>query len=212
MDSNKVIYKAINRINGKVYIGKTINGLERRISAHLRKKNGSYFSSALRKYGIQNFEFAIIDTAESNDVLLEKEIYWIKQFNSMTPNGYNLTQGGQGSNGWVISDESKKKMSISKKGKSLSEEHKRKISKAGKGRIFSAEHRIRLGEANRRRISKPISEETRKKLSAAHKGKKWTDEHKKKMSDLFKGRVVSEETRERMVEGWKKRRLNVRTS
>ena len=66
-----------------------------------------------------------------------------------------------------------------------SEETRRKISSTLKGRILNEEHRRKIGKANKRRV---ISEETRNKIGLAHKGKTISEEHKKKISEANKGR------------------------
>jgi len=99
-----VIYKATNLINGKVYIGQTINFMHRVYqhrsdSNNIEKRKGnSYFHNAMNQYGVDNFKFEIIEEID-NSLLNEREQYWIKFYNSYTPNGYNLTLGGDGFKG-----------------------------------------------------------------------------------------------------------------
>lgn len=73
-----------------------------------------------------------------------------------------------------ISDESKLKMSIAKKGKPLSKEHKLKLSESGKGRKFSEEHKINIGNAKRgeknSNYGKPLPDATKAKLSTSLRG------------------------------------------
>lgn len=90
-----VIYKYTNLINGKVYIGQSISP-NKRYSRHLSEaKRGStqVFHEAIRKYGIANFSYEIIDGANSGSELTYKEIHYIHKFNSISPNGYNLELG-----------------------------------------------------------------------------------------------------------------------
>ena len=61
---NGYIYKFINRINGKKYIGQT-NNIENRYKAHLSSKRNDPFHNALRKYGIENFDFEVIECIDS---------------------------------------------------------------------------------------------------------------------------------------------------
>jgi len=99
-----IIYKATNKINGKFYIGKTIKSLQRRKTNHKGNANYlknhnmkiSYFHNAINKYGIENFEWEIIDTATTLQELNEKEIYWILQTSAFINDdiGYNTTSGG----------------------------------------------------------------------------------------------------------------------
>lgn len=93
------IYKITNIINNKIYIGKSIK-IERRWSEHkaeindLAKQNHLY--CAMRKYGIDNFHFEIIELCpENNTTLSDREKYWINFYNSYE-NGYNETRGGEG--------------------------------------------------------------------------------------------------------------------
>lgn len=94
-----VIYKAQNKINGKIYIGKT-NNLPKRIREHTRYDvhNGLIFHKAIEKYGEENFEWEIIDSTEDFQEANELESYYIKKYNSFKPNGYNMTFGGDGGN------------------------------------------------------------------------------------------------------------------
>lgn len=97
-----IIYCFKNNINGKCYIGQTINP-EQRYNAHKSNyqniKNNEYNSllhQAFRKYGFQNFTYSILaQDIDDIDVLNELEIYYIKNFNSKAPSGYNLEDGGK---------------------------------------------------------------------------------------------------------------------
>lgn len=93
-----IIYKATNIINGKVYIGITVNTLDCRKKAHLKdakQKKGFYFHNALSKYGVINFVWETIDTFEVKEDGINKEKYWIDVYGSWGDRGYNLTAGGQ---------------------------------------------------------------------------------------------------------------------
>lgn len=92
------IYKIENLINGKVYIGQSIC-ITHRWRAHRKDaynpKNRCYerpLYRAIRKYGLDNFSFTVIEYC-SEDILNEREVYWIKYYNSFE-DGYNLTPGG----------------------------------------------------------------------------------------------------------------------
>ena len=93
-----LIYKITNQINGKIYIGQTIGTLSKRWREHcFEASNGAktyYLYQAMRKYGIENFNIEQIEQC-SNDLLNEREIYWITKYNSYEK-GYNLTPGGNG--------------------------------------------------------------------------------------------------------------------
>lgn len=113
-----IVYKATNLVNGKVYIGQTVNSLEYRKDQHFRetrsdKRKNTYFHNAIEKYGENNFEFEVIDTAKTIEELNEKEIYWIEAYGStQKENGYNLDSGGTNC---LKSSTTKQKISESKK-------------------------------------------------------------------------------------------------
>ena len=92
----KAIYKITNLINGKIYIGQSKDPI-RRWKEHKwdalnpNCKENSAIHDAFLKYGIDNFEFTIIGWFENYN---EKEKYYIKELNTLYPNGYNLTEGG----------------------------------------------------------------------------------------------------------------------
>lgn len=99
------IYKIENLINGKIYIGKSVN-IEKRFKTHINdsfnKNKPSYnhlIHRAIRKYGVENFSFDVIEQC-SEDELDQKEVYWIYTYNCCVldgeDNGYNMTRGGEG--------------------------------------------------------------------------------------------------------------------
>lgn len=182
-----IIYKIENKINGKIYIGQTIKELEDRISEHLKSEYP--IGKAFRKYNINSFEISIIDITEIKEILDEKEKYWIKFYDCKVPNGYNLTDGGEGPNGYKHTKEAKLKISKKKKGvpHDVSEETRLKISNANKGRVSPM-------------LGKHHSEETKQKISKVHKGKKLSDETKQKISNGLKGRQKNEETKKKLSE------------
>lgn len=95
-----IIYKVTNIINGKIYIGQSINSLSLRKTTHkhsaLKNNSQSYFHKAIRKYGWDSFEWEVIDDCNTKQELDIKEIEYITLFEShiSTGKGYNLTKGG----------------------------------------------------------------------------------------------------------------------
>jgi len=96
----------------KRYIGQTCN-LERRIPRHLRSDN--LVGRALQKY--DDWQVSVLHTCKSRDIANLLEIEEIRNFNSLNPNGYNMTAGGDGSNGFKHTEESIEKISIGMVGK-----------------------------------------------------------------------------------------------
>jgi hypothetical protein len=88
-----IIYCAYNKINNKRYIGQTIHSLKKRIRFHYSKYSSCvYFHRALEKYKENDWIWKIIDHADSQKELDEKEIFWISFFKTQTSQyGYNLT-------------------------------------------------------------------------------------------------------------------------
>lgn len=116
-----LIYKATNKINQKSYVGKTEKTFEERMSAHLtdaKRDKGFAFHAAIRKYGEENFVWEIVeDNIVEEEILNQKEEYYIALYESFGPKGYNMTKGGEGQKGWVPSEETRAKWSEQRKGK-----------------------------------------------------------------------------------------------
>jgi group I intron endonuclease len=160
------IYKITNKINGKIYIGKTKN-VKSRWQKHIWVANNKKYNRPLhnniRKYGSQNFNIEIIDSyeLEIDAFMAETKHILDYQSNDLTK-GMNLTAGGEGPSGMKHSNKTKEHLSIVCSGWSQSEEAKQKIGQAHKGKIVSKETREKLKAAN---LGKILSEETRNKLS-----------------------------------------------
>ena len=90
------IYKVTNKINGKVYIGQSVD-IGKRWRQHMAAKDDIYFHKAIQKYGVENFEWEVIERCKKKD-LDEREIYWIEYYDSFNK-GYNCTKGGDGNSG-----------------------------------------------------------------------------------------------------------------
>ena len=159
-----VIYRYVNLINGKGYTGWTID-FDRRKKHHERMDGRTpAFHGALAKYGFENFRCDILE----HNAPKARECFWIATFGDFG-NGYNLTEGGDGTVGHIPSKETRQKMSDALKGKPLSAEHRQKLSKAKKGKSHSNK-------------DKPFSVKHRQKLSEAHKGKRRSAEHQQKLT------------------------------
>jgi group I intron endonuclease len=155
-----IIYKITNIITKLSYIGYTKQKLNNRWQQHykqaLKESKNRKFYNAIRKYGIEVWDTEVIDTAISAADAKNKEILYIKQYNSYY-DGYNSTLGGDGNNGIVQSKESNEARSKKLKGVKKSPETIKKF----KQRIQSLK--------------------TKEKISNSHKGMKkpwvkWTAE------------------------------------
>lgn len=140
------IYGIRNKINGKIYIGKTGMNFGDRWDSHRSllnngKHDNPYLQRAWNKYGPENFEFIIIEECSAND-LNEREMYYIKHYKDLGM-AYNIHDGGDGG------------INL---GKHLSEETKCKI-----------------GEKNRiNGLGRKASDTTKEKMSKSHSGKKYS--------------------------------------
>jgi len=216
-------YMVVNKTNGMGYVGITTRSIKRRWYEHVNQVNGSgkYLHRAIEKYGADAFEvFPIASALGDVSNLKEIEKILIQQFETQSPNGYNLTLGGDGVFGYKQTPEQIEKSRQVHLGRKASEETKQKMIAAHTGEnnhFFGRQH----SEETKRRISeskkgcvgpwlgKPRSEETKKKLSEANKGisRPHTEESKRKISLAQKGRKqkpVTEETRKKLSEASKK--------
>lgn len=197
------IYKIENVINGCVYVGQSVD-LKRRWRRHCNALDNNlhdneYLQRAWDFYGKESFIFKIILYCESFELTRYEQCLV-----DVTENMYNLLRecvtshfGNNYRLGKLHTDETKKKMSDSKKGRPKSKEERRKDSEALKkwwGEHKETDHRRR--EQSPERIAKLIkynqtrilSEETLKKMSESKKGKRPSDETRRKMSDSHKRR------------------------
>ena len=159
------IYCITNKINGKKYIGCSID-IERRWHQHKNMKQNKHTSAlrnALIKYGIDNFDFHIIMHC-CKEWFAFWEKFYISNHNTVAPSGYNLTHGGDAK--VIISDETRKKMSESHSGEKngfygkkhsnefKDKQRKNKLGKStwNKGKEHSEEHKenLRLAWIRRR--------------------------------------------------------------
>lgn len=217
------IYKIENKINNKMYIGQTINKPEnrwkrhQRISQDVNSKDFSYIHSAISKYGVENFSFDVIDKANNKEELDAKEKKYISELNTLVPNGYNISSGGQFTK--EIDEQTRKKISESKKGennpnwgkiytKEEREAHRQMMLK----RYSDPNERIKTGIKNREVWSRPgyrekmseirknnATDEFRKKVGEASK-KVWENENFRKiMSEKRKAQWADPIKREKMM-------------
>lgn len=218
-----LIYKATNKTNNKIYIGATKKSLNERKHAHyLKAKYNSkqYFHNAIRKYGEDNFLWEIIeDNINDQKILDEKEIHYIKFFDSIQ-NGYNISTGGGGGDNIKFNPN---RAAICKK---ISEALKGKPS-CRKGAIISQETRDKLRDANqgsyedrygkeranklKNKISSGVKKSIQKLGHGFNKGHITTEEHKKNLSIALKGKSKPESFKKFMSEFQKNKILSNET-
>lgn len=229
------IYKIINLINGKVYIGQAKN-VKERFSEHrqdLRKNKhiNKHLQHSWNKYSENNFKFEVIEECEE-DRLTEREQYWIDYYGGLnSTNNYN--QKDAGSSG-TFSLEVRQKMSERLKGcepwnkglkgcfseetlqkmrnKKLSDETKEKIRQSTIGKIISIETRKKLSKAHKGKPKTPFSEKHLENLSIAHLGQTaWNKGIKNKYiwvkKDNICKHILLDELEKYLQEGYERGRI-----
>ena len=192
--------------NGKIYIGKTKTDIEKRFASHLynaRKKINRPLYDSINNHGSENFEIRIIEECSSVEELNAKERFYIKNFNSQHPFGYNMTAGGEGGNTWnKLSDQKRKeaseKLSVSNTGKKRDAIARKNISVGAKKRESqkTPEEKKIIAE----KISKTIKELGLGWLYTKNKpgckgfflGKNHSEKTKKILSDHRKGKTYED--------------------
>ena len=194
-----IIYQLTNSVTGKKYIGVTIDFRER-LRTH--KKSNTVIGRALRKYGLGNFRISVLHSRLTKDTasILEKRLIAAKS--TLTPDGYNVADGGYNGNNF----EGKTKEEMQEIRNRMSQAQKgEKNHNFGKPR--SMETRRRIGDAQKgvknHGFGKPPSTETRRKLSIANRGYKHTPHAIKRISETHRGKTVS-------IEAIEKRRDTIR--
>jgi len=214
------VYITTNLINGHQYIG------DRSCNCVPGKDNylgsGDLYKTKEREYGKKNFRKEILEIFSSREESFKAQEKYIKQYNTLVPNGYNISPtGGHGINGVNLSENTKRKISESHKGKKLSEKHKKNLSESHKGihyenrvlnmsgelngffgKKHSNESKIKMRNSLNGRISPrkgiKLSEETKQKIRISHLGKNHSEETKQRMSIAQKN--MSEETKKKIGE------------
>ena len=202
------IYK-ITSPSGKIYIGQTTNYSKRHnaYKNHKCKRQPKLFAS-IEKYGFINHTIELIKECKVEELNYYERYY--QEYYESVLNGLNLRYTATTDKSGFMSEESKKKMSDSGKGKIITEEWrknlglvwlgrnhteetKKKMSDANKGKKKSAEHIAKLPQNQKGFKKKPHSEETKQKISKAQKGipkKPHTEETRLKMCESQKKRFA----------------------
>ena len=184
------VYKITNTVNNKAYIGISIHEPEKgRIRDHLTGKGNRIIANAVEKYGKDAFTYEILEANVFDEFLPDLEVAYIANYNTIVPNGYNLTHGGDHA---IPSEETRRRRSVAATGKKQSEEH---IRKRMKKRSMETRNRMSLAHRgeNNHFFGKKHTEETRRKMSVSQRLRKdkpqkpHTIKTKRKLSKLLKG-------------------------
>ncbi len=162
-----VIYLFSDEEGFPIYVGKSKN-FKSRVYQHLQRdrfRYNSYFYNWLNKQIAEDKEFYIDILEEaSEDNWQDREKYWIQHYRDNGIELKNMTDGGDGNNNQMFTEETRHKMALSQTGRKHSEESRRKMSESMKGRVFSEATRKKLSDINKGKI---YPEETKLKTSKA---------------------------------------------
>jgi group I intron endonuclease len=178
------IYKIVNKINGKYYVGSS-KDVKHRWDDHIRelRKNNhynDYLQKSWNKYGEQSFDFQFVKSVKEKELLLVEQKYLdisVKEQNKC----YNLNFEASGGN---ISEYSREKIRMSKIGRKASVELRKKLSDVHKGIKLSESAKEKIRVINK---GKKLSDEHKTKIGISNKGKKYSLEVKMRMSETRKG-------------------------
>jgi group I intron endonuclease len=181
------VYLVTNSVNGKQYVGQTINSSN-------KLGHGRVLLKAYKLHGKDNFSYEPICSGINNRATLNFiERFWINVMGTLVPNGYNIELGGSEGSTWT--EERRRKHGLALKGhrgwrKGLN------LPSPNKGKVYPEEGKRKLSEALKGRVSpnwgKKASEETKAKMTASQKA------HWEKVGSPNKGRKHSEETKAKM--------------
>ena len=198
-----VVYLITNTVNGKPYVGQTQLTMKQRWRGHLGSARGTRskfpIHEAIRKYGPAAFAVQSLVHVRTLKQLNVMERIWVSLMNSKVPNGYNLTDGGDGVLG--LAEESRKRIGEANRGTRYalgairSEETRKRIGKASTGRFFSSASRAKMS-AKRKGV--PKSEEHRRKIGKGNLGKEISKSTREKLSRSIKAHWAIPENRKKM--------------
>lgn len=190
------IYSITHLPSGNVYVGSAVR-LDKRFAQHYSAlKRGAHTNIKLQrawsKYGEASFSFAVIEYVQDVTTLIQQEQLWIDSLHAL--DGYNVAPRAGSSLGRTASEETRRKLSLAKKGRPLSIEHRAALM----GHTCSEQTRLRIAVAHKGKSKVPHTTEWRIMMSAKMVGRKHTPATIAKMSIAQKGRAVTDEARANM--------------
>lgn len=181
------VYLFTNTVNGKCYVGIS-TAPNRRKRNHIVGNGSKALYAAMLKYGMDAFEFKILSKHHTYSGAAKREIKDIKKYNSITPNGYNLSTGGEQSSlgvkhlpetiqkyrDWARTPAYAAKLSAAKVGRKLPPSTRMRMSNAHKGHKVSEDTRTKLSVANKgRRFPERTGENSPRALPVMAQGQKF---------------------------------------
>jgi group I intron endonuclease len=168
-------------------------GAEKRFKAHLYNamsgKGGALYA-AIRKYGAGAFSMEVLREGLTRHEACAAEKALIIEHATRCPNGYNVTEGGEGAIGLVCGDETRARMSETHKLRQTDPALRERTAAALRGKPKNEKHARNIGQAL---TGKRLSEDTRAKISASLRGRKQSAETIAKRAEKLRGRKMSDE-------------------
>lgn len=205
MSTPVAVYKIQNAVDGRMYIGQSVNPAQR-AKRHFWKNNKCIkLGNAIQCHGRDSFSFSVLywckDRADANEV---EEL--LIDLGDTRTNGYNITPGGCGTGagqdnpffGKRHTKETKTRLSDSKRGIPMPESVRQKIAAANRNRTMS--------EATKEKLrARPKSELCSLQTAEANRARVWAKESKEKLATQNRGKKMSEETRLKIAAANKRR-------
>lgn len=222
---NHCVYIIACAATGKQYVGLTVVGADKRLRNHkhnARSGRGGLLYAAMRKHGVDAFTVSVLESGLSKTEACVREVALIAELGTLAPDGYNLAKGGEsGLLGFVMSDETKAKMSrahtlrqadpalrvktsAALTGRAKSAEHLAKIARALTGRTLPNEVRAKICKSN---TGKTQSAETIAKRAAKLRGKVKPDHCRNLLGDATRGKPKSADQRRKLSNALKGRKV-----
>ncbi|MDD5649243.1 MAG: NUMOD3 domain-containing DNA-binding protein [Candidatus Nanoarchaeia archaeon] len=196
------VYLTTNLINNKQYVGDhSTNNLN---CGHTKnyKGGGKIIKEAQRKYGKENFKREILEFFSTKLEAFDAQEKYIIQYNTLSPNGYNISPTGGTYNGGCHSEKTRKKISNLKKGIKFSELHKKRLKESHLGIKQSNETiqkriqkttGLKRSEETKQKLRIPMSKETKEKIKNSLIGIKHSEERKQNMKKSHNFSIVGKE-------------------
>lgn len=188
------VYAIVNKVNGKRYVGQSVN-VESRWISHRKGRSNAHLQAAFHKYGLDNFEFILVKKCKRSQLDREEQrlLDQRPEYNKSYIAGHI-----------EFTEEVRHKMSVKRIARGpVTEETKKKTSDTSKGRIFGFKWEDGY----------EMAQEVKDKISVARTGMKFTDEHKENISISKignnygagnKGKVTSDEVKLKLSEAAKR--------
>lgn len=186
------IYKIENLVDGKVYIGQSIN-VSNRLANHKsdlkhNRHHNTYLQHAYNKYGVENFDFSIICECDMQELDRLERYYIVEVYDSIDRDkGYNRENGGNLYK--IASPETKEKISVAGKNRFKDPKELELNRQRAKRRFEDPEEHVKMSMAQKKRYEDPEERkkdaDARLKFYSTDKGKQWIENYKNIMAEYW---------------------------